>query len=367
VKILLDARMISNTGVGTYIRTLLTVFNKINEDILVYALVNPSDANRIDDGPNVKIIRAGMETPIYSVKEQFVVPYYYRKLKPDLVHYPNFNTSFCPGIPFVVTICDLIYYLYPNACPNRIGHLYARIMMKHSVKNSKAVITISRYSKDDIVRHLKTPEQKINIIYIGIDQAYHPVEDATSVLRKYHLPQRYILYMGNHEPRKNLAGLLKAYAMSKSRNDYALVIGGKKDHRRNSLYETVSQLDIVQNVIFTDHLDQKDLAALYSAAGLFVFPSLYEGFGLPPLEAMACGTPVVCSNAASLPEAVGDAAVQFDPQNIDQMANAMDSVLCSPSLQKELVQKGFEQTRRFCWEKTAAMTIELYKKILGHS
>lgn len=356
--------MISNTGVGTVIQNLLSVFDKSNEDILVYALINPSNAEMVNCNSKVQVIKTSRDIPIYSVREQFYLPYYYKKLKPDLVHYPNFNSSFCPGIPFVATICDLIYYLYPKACPNKLGHLYAKTMLRHSAKKSRAIITISHHSKNDIVKHLKVPQEKVNLTYTGVNQEYHPVETLKALLEKYNIQGDYILYMGNHEPRKNIVGLLKAYSISKCRNDYSLVIGGKKDPRRKEIYETINELSLGKSVLFTGHIQQQDMPAIYTAAKLFVFPSFYEGFGLPPLEAMACGTPVVCSNAASMPESVGDAAITVEPSNIESLAEAIDKVLGNHTLQKELIFKGFAQAKKFSWENTAKATLEVYKKAL---
>jgi len=340
-------------------------FEKVNDDILVYALTNPSDTEFVKNGLKVKKITAKYEIPIYSLREQLALPYYYKKLKADFIHYPNFNSSFCPSIPFVVTICDLIYYLFPEACPNKLGHLYAKAMLRHSAKKSKSIITISSFSKNDIIKYLGVPEAKVNPMYIGVNQEYHPVEPAKDLLKKYHIRGKYILYLGNHEHRKNIVGLIKAYFKSECRKDYYLVIGGKKDLRRKEIYEIIDRLAIGERVVFTGYIQQEDIPALYSAADLFVFPSFYEGFGLPPLEAMACGTPVVCSNAASLPESVGDAAIMVEPEEIETLAGAMDRVLENESIQKHLIARGFEQAKKFSWENTARATIKVYQKVLA--
>jgi glycosyltransferase involved in cell wall biosynthesis len=358
--------MITKSGVGTYIQNLLTIFDRSNEDILIYSLINSSDPEILNKNSKVRITKTNHHISIYSLREQIILPYYCKKLKPDLVHYPNFNLSFYSPSPFVVTIHDLIYYLYPEACPNKLGHLYAKTMLRRAARKSKLVITDSFFSKNDIVKHLGIPEEKVCVVYIGVNQKYHPIENPKRFLRKYNLPENYILYVGNHEVRKNIVGLLRAYSISKCRNDYFLVIGGKKDPRRGEIYEAIKKLSLENRVIFTDYILEEDLPAIYTAAKLFVFPSFYEGFGLPPLEAMACGTPVVCSNATSLPESVGKAAITVEPSDISGLARAMDEVLSNQVLQKELIREGIEQAKKFSWENTAKKTIEVYRKALGY-
>ena len=359
--------MIKNSGVGTYIENLLTIFDKSNEDILVYSLINSSDNEILNCNFKVKTIKTNYYTPIYSLREQVILPYYCKKLKPDLVHYPSFNSSLYSPIPFVVTIHDLIYYLYPDACPNKLGYLYAKTMLKYVARKSKLVIAVSFSSKKDIVKYLKIPEEKVCVIYHGISKKYHPIKNPENFLKKYNLPVNYILYIGNHEPRKNIIGLIKAYSISKFKNDYFLVIGGKKDPRRKKTYEVVKELSLEDKVIFTDYIVEEDLPAIYSAAKLFVFPSFYEGFGLPPLEAMACGTPVICSNATSLPESVGDAAITVEPGDNNGLAKAIDKVLSIQVLREELIRKGIERAKKFSWENTAKRTIEVYKIALEYS
>lgn len=359
--------MITKSGVGTYIQNLLTIFDKSNEDIFIYSLVNSSNGEILNTYSKIKIIKTNYYTPIYSLREQVILPYYCKKLKPDLVHYPNFNSPFYSPLSFVVTIHDLIYYLYPSACPNKLGHLYAKMMLKYAAKKSRLVITDSFFSKNDIVKHLGVPEKKVYVIYPGVNQKYYPTENPENFLKKYNLPKNYILYVGNHEARKNIVGLIKAYSISKFKNDYFLVIGGKKDPRRKEIYEVIKKLSLENRVIFTDYILEEELPAIYSAAKLFIFPSYYEGFGLPPLEAMACGTPVVCSNATSLPESVGDAAIMVEPSDIIGLAGAIDEVLSNQVLREKLIRKGIEQAKKFSWENTAKRTIEIYREALGYS
>jgi len=366
MKILMDARAIGMTGVGTYVANILDEFDRMGPGMDVEAVMNPNaPAGQAFRGA-VRVRRLAKKIPMYSLREQWVFPAHYFKSRPDLVFYPNFNTSLCPGIPFVVTIHDLIYYLFPDACPNRIARVYASVMMRHSTRNAKMVITDSLHSKNDIVTHLGIDPGRIRVIHPAVNDRYRPSSPGELFYKKYNLPKKFILYIGNHEPRKNILGLLRAYHVSQCRRDYRLVIAGRRDRRRQDIINAVTDLGLQQRVIFTDFIDSDDMSALYSAAGLFVFPSFYEGFGLPPLEAMACGTPVVSSDKASLPEVVGEAAVLIDPGQTEAIAAAMDKVLSDARFRDALIQAGFEQVRRFSWKNTAKGLVDAFKEALGY-
>lgn len=367
MKILMDARMIGRTGVGTYIRNLLEAYAERPGDLAVHALINPSDRRYLPGGENIAPLVIPLSVPVYSPLEQVVLPFYCKKVRPDLVHFANFNCSYLCPRPYVVTIHDLIYHLYPEACPHKLAHLYAKALLRSSAGKARMVITDSNASRGDITSRLDAPAEKVRVIHIGIGRQYEPVANAREVLKKYNLPADYILYVGNHEPRKNLAGLINAYAASHSRARYSLVIAGKKDPRRAKTYELISSLSLNGKVVLAGYVPPEDLPALYTAAGLFVFPSFYEGFGLPPLEAMACGTPVVCSNTSSLPEIVGDAAVTVDPHNTEALTRAIDRALTDNDLAAELVRRGFRQAKRTTPADTANETIDVYRQALAEA
>jgi glycosyltransferase involved in cell wall biosynthesis len=205
------------------------------------------------------------------------------------------------------------------------------------------------------------------VVYEGVNVGYRPLNagEAADTAAGHGLPAGYILFLGSVEKRKNVHGLLQAYARLRQMGEQRpLVIVGL---RRSSaaIEQPLRELDLHPHVIFTGYLPDQDLPAIYSAADLFVFPSLYEGFGLPPLEAMACGTPVVCSHAGSLPEVVGDAAITVDPHDIEGLAEAMRRVLDDQVLRQELREKGLARARLFSWEKAARQTIEVYQQVLN--
>jgi glycosyltransferase involved in cell wall biosynthesis len=229
------------------------------------------------------------------------------------------------------------------------------------------VITDSQASKADIVRFLRVPPQKVHVVSEGVAQAFRPTSahKVERIRGRYRLPHEYILFVGSVEKRKNLVGLLHAYAkLTASGRHSPLVVAGSANRRYPELSKVLQELDLEQDAIFAGYMPERDLPALYSGATLFVFPSLYEGFGLPPLEAMACGTPVVCSNAASLPEVVGDAALMTDPTDVEGLAAAMFRVLTQPDLAADLRQRGLARAAQFTWERTAHDTLAVYEKVL---
>ena len=263
----------------------------------------------------------------------------------------------------VVTIHDLMYYLYPGLCPNVLAHYYARFVFKAAARASKRIIADSEHTKRDIVKNLGAAPEKVAVIYCGVDEIYRPEKDGNklkAIRDRYGIEREYILYVGNHGDNKNLLRLIHAYSMLKARKRYNLLIGGKIDPRRTRLYRAPEELGIADSVTFTGYLPDEDLPGLYTMASLFVFPSLYEGFGFPPLEAMACGTPVVCSNATSLPEVAGDAALMFNPLNADEMTERMDEALSDEALRAGLREKGLERASAFSWREAALKTLGVY-------
>lgn len=363
MRIGIDARMLGNTGIGRYLRNLLiqlAQFKTLHEYVLFLQPEQPIPVQQENFIP----AHLSNWTPIYSIKEQYRLPLEIRKYRIDLMHYPNFNVPLSQPCPYVVTVHDLIYYLYPEECPSRIAHLYARGMINYATRHARTVITDSEYSKRDLMRYFRLPGEKIQIILSGADEqcqmtlSESPKED---VKRRYGIECRYIFYVGKHHGYKNMTTLVQAFMTHQEvYQQTQLVIAGKRDPRRRELYDLAARLDSGGRIIFTDFVEDEGLFELYRGAALFVFPSLYEGFGLPPLEAMACGVPVVCSNAASLPEVVGDAALLVDPLNIREMADAMRTILTDDNLHRSLQAKGYAQTRQFSWERAARELLRVY-------
>jgi glycosyltransferase involved in cell wall biosynthesis len=232
-----------------------------------------------------------------------------------------------------------------------------------------AIITISNFSKAEISGALDYPAEKITAIYLGVDHhRYKPLHADEGVRDKYRLPagKKIVLYVGAEQPRKNIPTLIKAFAeVKKDREDIVFLKVGRPQWRnaRRDLLALIEQLHIQNDVIFVDYVPEEDLPGIYNIADLFVFPSIYEGFGLPPLEAMACGCPAITSNAASLPEVVGEAGLMVEPHDVIGLANAMKEVLGSRQRREEMIAKGLKQAGKFNWERTARETEELYHEV----
>jgi glycosyltransferase involved in cell wall biosynthesis len=338
---------------------------KIKSEHKITVLVN-RDSERVRSF-GIETRRLHFSAPAYSLREQMLLPLELRSGQPDVVHYPNFNLALADCTPAVLTLCDLIYYLFQQACPSWIGHQYARWMIRMAARKARRIITLSEHSKRDMVQHLGCPESKITVIYPAIDcGTFHPSHDTKSVAgatSRLGIDRPYIFYTGNHEPRKNLPLLVQAYRKLAKRKQYQLVLGGHIDSRRQAFYTSILDLIASRDLILCGEIAESDLPLVYAGANLFVFPSTYEGFGLPPLEAMAAGVPVLCSSSTSLPEVVGDAAISFDPESIDDLLKAMNLALGSTLLTGELREKGRRQVQRFSWQSAAEKVMDIYQEV----
>lgn len=268
----------------------------------------------------------------------------------------------------IVTICDAIPYVYPEVCTT-LDRLIYHHWLPQAVRSVDAVITISQHSKNDLEKYIKIPGSKITVTPLAAGAKFRVLSEAeiAPALERAGVARPYILYVGSVEPRKNLLRLLDAYReVRRWSESWKLVIVGARNYWKSSpVAQKVKELGLEGQVKFTGYIPDEDLPALYNAADLFCFPSLYEGFGLPVLEAMACGTPVVTANSSSLPEVAGDAALLVDPYNVAEIAAAMRRILEDPALAAELRQRGLERAKQFTWEKTARQTIAVYEKVLG--
>ena len=273
------------------------------------------------------------------------------------------------GARTVFTFHDAIYALFPQYhLP--MNRLFLGSMMPRFLRRADAIVTVSECSKRDAVRLYGIDPARIRVIYDGVDARFQPVTDPArlaQVRARYALPERYVLYVGTIEPRKNLTTLLEAFSATYNRQsaigNWQLVIGGKKGWLYESFFARLRELGLEDEVVLPGYIADEDLPAVYSAASVFVFPSLYEGFGLPPLEAMACGTPVVCSNASSLPEVCGEAALLVSPTDVPALVQAMVRGLSDEPLRATLRARGLVQAAKFSWERTARETLAVYREV----
>jgi glycosyltransferase involved in cell wall biosynthesis len=267
----------------------------------------------------------------------------------------------------VFTLHDLIFRFYPEM-HKPLNRWFLTLMMPRFLQAADAVVAVSECTKRDAVQTYGLDEAKIRVIYEGVNPRFRrsPPDVISAVRRKYDLPARFILSVGTIEPRKNLTSLLEAYrALRDGGSEFKLVIVGKKGWLYEGFFRKLYELGLEQEVIFPGFVPDEDLPAVYSAAGLFVFPSLYEGFGLPVLEALACGVPVISSNTSSLPEVTGEAALLVDPKSVEALTRAMRDVLDNKELRDELRAKGPRQAAKFTWEATARSTWGVYRDVLS--
>jgi glycosyltransferase involved in cell wall biosynthesis len=272
------------------------------------------------------------------------------------------------SISSVFTLHDTAYLNYPeyHLPQNRY---YLRWMMPRFLKSASAVIAVSEHTRQDAERHYRLDASKIHVIPEAVEARFRPLDDAAilaATRARFNLPDRFILFLGTLEPRKNLVVLLEAYALVRAVcGDVGLVIAGGKGWLYESFFEKLRSLQLEAHVRLTGHVPDADLPALLSCAEVFAFPSLFEGFGLPPLEAMACGVPVVCSNAASLPEVVGDAGIQLAPDDVREWAATLLRLLNDAPARADLRMRGLERARAFTWEAAARKTWAVYERSWG--
>jgi len=287
----------------------------------------------------------------------------------DLYHYLHFDLPLgIRGLPLVVTIHDLYPLTVPGYCSTAKRAYFSR-MVRSSTHRAAAVIAISQHTKNDIMRLLDVPSEKISVIPQSHSPAYQPMDDQEFLNRlrqKYQLPEKFIFYTGNHKLHKNLTRLIKAYARlaPAQQKEFPLILTGQIDTEAQELLTLAEKLQIKESVTFIGWADQEDLPGLYNLCSLAVLPSFYEGFGLLPLEAMACGKPVVCSNATAIPEVVGSVARLFDPDSVEEITAVLQESLKNDVDNPQLKQSALAQAAKFSVQKTADETFQVYRKVI---
>jgi glycosyltransferase involved in cell wall biosynthesis len=275
----------------------------------------------------------------------------------DVFYSPDFALPPLLRARSVLTVHDLSFMRLPECSESSLRAYLMRAVPK-SVRRADVVLADSKSTRNDVIELLGTDPQRVKVVYPGVEARFRPVEDLhvlASVRQRYSLPRRFVLGLGTLQPRKNFRRLIDAYQLCRNTacGDVELVISGREGWLYQPIFERVAELGLEKQVHFTGHVDDGDLPALYSLAELFVFPSLYEGFGLPPLEAMACGTPVVTSSGSSLCEVVGDSALLIDPTDVKGLAQAMSRVMSDQQLRAQLIEQGLRRARRFTWRRAA--------------
>jgi glycosyltransferase involved in cell wall biosynthesis len=308
-------------------------------------------------------------SPNYSLREQIHIPWVLRRERPDVFHAPHYVLPPAVRCPSVVTIHDCIHLRFPQYMRNRAAYLAARALMWSAARRSHMILTVSEASKQDIIRFFHVPPEKVVVVHNAIDERFRNApadEDVARVRERYQLDHGFVLYVGNIRPHKNLVRLIEAFDRLRKSGfeEIKLLIIGDEISKLPALRRAVHEHKLHKQVRFLGYLPDETLAVLYRLASVFVFPSLYEGFGLPPLEAMACGTPVVTSNVSSLPEVAGDAAILVDPYDVGSIEEGVRRVLTDPVLAATMRAKGILRAREFSWERSVARTRELYCELL---
>ncbi len=320
-------------------------------------------------------------SPVLSMQTLFHLGRIIKREEPDVFFSPFQVTTIFTPCPLVVTVHDMMDLLYPDAFSHHPVYVnyglrtFFRFAVPMSVAKAKKIITVSESTRQDMLGYFRNIQAE-NVITVlnGVEDKFRPVRDITqlqNIRKKYGLPERFILYLGSTKPYKNLHGVLNAYhkyrMMESGLTDVYLVIAGLRHFASSRLGELAERLGITPFLIHTGHVEEDDLPLVYNLAGIFLFPSIWEGFGLPALEAMACGTPVISSNKSSLPEIIGDAGIQVEPENTDDIAAAIYKVVHDKSLQEEMSGKGVARSKMFSWEDAAKKTLDILKTVGSES
>jgi glycosyltransferase involved in cell wall biosynthesis len=368
MRIGIDARKLHDFGIGTYIRNLLRQLARLDHETEFVLLCRPEDRQGLAAlGENFRAI--GETAGHYSIAEQLKIPIALKREGVGLFHAPHYVLP--PLVPCrsVVTIHDCIHLMFPQYLPNRLALGYARTSISLAARRATRVLTVSQSSKRDILRFVDTEPDKIDVIYNAYDERFgvEPEEqDVVRVRERFQLNDEFVLYAGNVKPHKNLERLIEAFHIVRQRglDHLKLVLIGDDISRYAALRRAVHRHQLHKYVRFFGYVPEETLAVMYRLAGVFVFPSLYEGFGLPPLEAMASGTPVVTSNVSSLPEVAGDAALLVDPYHPEAIAEGIYRVLSDEPLRRSLRAKGLERARQFSWEQSVGRVRAIYGEVL---
>jgi glycosyltransferase involved in cell wall biosynthesis len=368
MRIAIDARKLHDFGIGTYIRNVLLGLARLDHQTEFVVLCRPDDVEVLNDlGPNFRAVVEDAKP--YSFSEQVWIPISLARERVHLLHEPHYVLPPATRCRTVVTIHDCIHLMFPQYLPGRLAHAYARTSMWGAVRKSDRILTVSDASKRDILRFFDISAEKVAVIYNAIDERFLAPADEERmdlIRQRYQLDHPFLLYVGNIKPHKNLERLIDAFGRARAGglSELRLVIIGDEISKYPKLRQSVHRHRLDKYVRFLGFQPYDTLAAFYRLARAFVFPSIYEGFGLPPLEAMACGTPVVTSNVSSLPEIAGNAAILVDPYEPASIAEGITRAVADDGLRAELIERGLARARDFSWTQSVAAIHRIYMDVL---
>ena len=362
-----EAGTYRQSGVSNYIRHLVRALAGVPS--FGEALVYLPAAAPLADMPAVPHMQA--RVPLIPLRrpaqrilwEHACLPWALLRDRVDLLHATMNVAPWWTPCPVVVSIMDLAYMRYPHVHP-RGRRLYLTAFTRLTVRQARAVIAISHFTRDEVVRLLRVPADRVHVTHLGVDGDFRPLspDQVAAFRRRRGLPESYLLYLGNLEPRKNLTRLVEAYARLQP-TATPLVLAGARGWGYAEIFAQVETLGLSGQILFPGFVPREELPLWYNGAIALVYPSFYEGFGLPPLEAMACGTPVLTSNASSLPEVVGAAGLQVPPEDVAVLAAGLRRMVEDEELRADLRERGLERARQFTWERTARETAALYRQV----
>jgi len=372
MRIAIDIRKINEFGVGTYIWNLvrnLAVIDGLNEYLLL-----GSKRNFHELGPLPRNFQHLYEPDGHSFwQNHWSIPMHLRRQRLDILHVPHHEAPVLAPSRLVVTVHDCVHLLFPADDSSKFRNYRSYLHTKKVVESSRHIVAVSKSTKDDLVQIFNVPEAKVSVIYNALDERSahnHTSEERRQVLERYQLKDPFILYSGKIRPHKNVHRLIEAFAVLKMElsdderyENLKLIIIGDELSKHQYLRLTVVRSGVQQDVRFFGFVPHPILRVFYQSAVMFAFPSLYEGFGLPPLEAMANCTPVIASNTSSLPEVLEDAALLVNPENVFDIARGMRTILTDDVLRQRLIQRGTEQVAKYSWKFAAKQVIETYRRV----
>ena len=370
MRIAIDVRKRNDYGVGTYVRNLVRQLARLDHDTEYVLVCKPDDLKLTRQlGSNFTAIAD--QSGHYSVREQVSIPAKLLRASPQLFHTPHYVLPVLTPCRSIVTIHDCIHLVFPQYLEGRVARAYARGAFWTAVHRANRILTVSQASKRDILRFFPIAPEKVTVIYNAIADHFYdepPKEKMAQVRERYQLHDRFVMYAGNVKPHKNLERLIDAFMLLRQNTGYddlKLLITGSEILKYAPLRRAVHRHNLHKSVRFLGYQSEQTLAVLYRLADVFVFPSLYEGFGLPPLEAMASGTPVVVSNASSLPEVVGDAGVLVNPYDVTSIADGIQRVLDDSDLRDALKTRGIARARSFSWPESVKRIRDIYQETVN--
>ncbi|MCP4205057.1 MAG: glycosyltransferase family 4 protein [bacterium] len=367
----IDARKLTDFGIGTYIQNLLPALARVDSRNQYLIFARPEHADFVAELPdNFRFVSEKAKG--YTARELVALPWQILRRRLDLFHATHYVLPYLVACKTVVSIHDIIHMLYPEFLPNRLAHVYASTMIRHGLSRGDRIIASSQNTKNDLLETFHIDGRKIEVVYLGVPRRFRARigdEAAAEVLKRLGLTKPYVLFVGNPKPHKNLTNVLSAFARSREIKDFEadLVCVGDSGKKAFRIQQQAKSLGIGSHLKLAGRVSNADLPAIYQQASLFVYPTLYEGFGFPIVEAMASGVPVVTSNKSALKEVAEGYADLVNPLDVEEMAGAIAHCMTDPEHRNALARLGLRRAEDFRWQRTAKKTLAIYLSVLGAS